>query len=75
MGLFKWQIKHPTCRFDQDKAVIELQKFNLNEDIFIDYFKIIDECEFARFAPSQEARIWKSLYDYAADVISKMGQV
>jgi len=71
-GYLSDKLSIPLADLTKDKAVMELQKFNLNEDIFNDYFRIIDECEFARFAPSQESQNMKNLYDQAADVISKM---
>ena len=56
----------------KDKAEIELIKYDVEETLLRDYFRIIDECEFARFAPSQLSQNMKNLYDRAAELIAKM---
>lgn len=58
----------------RDKVIELLGNKNVKEEISDDLFRIMDECEFSRYAPSQEKSNMDSLYNDAMQLINKLEQ-
>lgn len=62
----------PVADLNRENSIENLQKRNVDQAVIDDFFKIIDQCEFARYAPSGGNQAMQNLYDDAAKAISKM---
>ncbi len=62
----------PVANLNHENATANLRKRNVDENLINDFIEIIEQCEFARYAPSggSEARI--ELYKKAASTMSRM---
>jgi len=58
----------------RDRVVEILGNKSVKEEITDDLFRIMDECEFSRYAPSQEKSNMDSLYNDAIQLINKLEQ-
>jgi hypothetical protein len=57
---------------NRERAVDELKKREVTTTLMDDFVKIIEQCEFARYAPSGGSKARQDLYRQAASVMSKM---
>lgn len=64
----------PVSDLSKDNTRIALEKYQFDPGMIDDLFEIIDRCEFARFAPSEEISDTKSVFDKASGVISRFEQ-
>ncbi len=58
----------------RDKVVDILENKSVKEEITSELFRIMDECEFSRYAPSQEKSNMDKLYNDAILLINKLEQ-
>ena len=62
----------PVADLNRDSAVVALQEKNVEQNI-IDYFvEVVDQCEFARFAPSGGSEARSELYHKAESTMSRL---
>ena len=52
----------------------ELSKKGIQEEVQNEFNQIIDDCEFARFAPSTDHSAMDKIYGKAIEIISKLQQ-
>jgi hypothetical protein len=64
----------PVSDLSRESSIQALDKFETPVEIIEDFFEIIDHCEFARFAPSEELTDAESVYEKASKIISKFEQ-
>ena len=57
--------------FTLENAVLELQKRDVKEDLLLELKKLVQECEFARYAPSQSSQDLNNIYDSSLKLIGK----
>ena len=57
-----------------DEKIILDSVTKIADDNIVDFFEIIDHCEFARFAPSDEVSEASPVYEKASRIISKFEQ-
>jgi len=62
------------AELSRDKAQERLADKNIEEDLIEHFLRLIDDCEFARYAPSSGEEKMDELYKEAIDVISKLQQ-
>lgn len=58
----------------REKVFEILEKTTVKEELMEELFRIIDECEFSRYAPSKEKSNMDSLYQDAIKLINKLEQ-
>ena len=63
------KLKMPTSELSRDNVKGELDKVAVDADVIGRVLDIIDECEFARYSPSDKAAGMKPLYDRTAEAI------
>jgi hypothetical protein len=64
----------PTAELSRDKVYEVSAQHNIQGEIIDELMKIIDHCEFARYAPAQKSSEMKDVYDNAIEIISKIEQ-
>jgi hypothetical protein len=62
----------PIARLNRENAVLNLQKRNVEDNLINDYFEIIEQCEYARFAPAGGSEARSELYKKAVNAMSRM---
>jgi hypothetical protein len=62
----------PVARLNRDSAVAGLKERNVEENLINDFVEIIEQCEFARYAPSGGSEARKELYKKAVSTMSRM---
>jgi len=60
------------AELNRETAVSELNKREIGEDLVNSFVKIIEQCEFARYAPAGGSKARQDLYKQAEEVMSKM---
>ncbi len=62
----------PIAELTKDRAREEMLENEVNEKTIEEFLQILDDCEFARYAPSKERKSMDELYQEAVDVLSKL---
>ena len=62
----------PVAEMSKEKVVESFQDKKVSEEARATYLKLLDECEFARYAPGSASGNLQEMYDRAADSISKI---
>jgi hypothetical protein len=68
------KLNMPVSQLSKDNIEAELTKCSVSEGLVKEFMSLLDICEFARFAPSASSESMESVYDKAADVISRLDQ-
>jgi hypothetical protein len=64
----------PVAELSRDNAKAHLSKMKVDEELIEKLMKLIDDCEFARYAPASDESKMDELYKEAISVISKLQQ-
>ncbi len=62
----------PVADLNRESAVTKLQEKNVEEQVITDFVEIIEQCEFARYAPTGGSETRSELYKKAASTMSKL---
>ncbi len=62
----------PVATLNRENAVVNLRKRNVDENLINDFIEIIEQCEFARFAPAEGSEARSELYRKAEITMSRM---
>ncbi len=62
----------PQADLNKDNVEAELRKHNLDDQLINDFMRILNECEFAQYAPSESLRERDNLYDETARTIMQL---
>lgn len=68
------KLNMPVSQLSKDNIEAELAKCSVSENLIKEFMSLLDTCEFARFAPAALSESMESVYDKAADVISRLDQ-
>lgn len=71
-GYLSDKLSIPIAGLNRDKASLELKDRRVSQEVVDRFLKILDTCEYARFAPGGGTEQMSGLYDEAANVIGKM---
>jgi hypothetical protein len=52
----------PQAQLNKDNVEVELRKYSLEESIIQDFIKILNECEFAQYAPGENIEARDNLF-------------
>ena len=62
----------PVADLNRENAVRNLQDKNVDQDVIDDFVEIIDQCEYARYAPAGGSEARSELYKKAESTMSRM---
>lgn len=62
----------PTSEHSKEKVVVVLKEKNIPEETISELVQLMDECEFARYAPGLQSGNLKEVYTRAANIINKI---
>lgn len=62
----------PVAELNKDRAAAELLKHKVSQSLIERFIRILDTCEFARFAPGGDNKQMQDVYNEATDVMSQM---
>ena len=71
-GYVSDKLSIPMSRLSKDNVEEELRNYGVAEELIAGFLKVLDNCEFARFAPSDANQGMDKIYAEALDIISKM---
>ncbi|OQB80988.1 MAG: hypothetical protein BWX87_01001 [Bacteroidetes bacterium ADurb.Bin123] len=71
-GYLSDKLSIPLADLRRETAVEGLEVRKVDPGLISDFLAVVDQCEYARFAPSGGAQVMHELYEKAEDVISKM---
>lgn len=71
-GYFSDKLGIPVADLNRDTAVSGLQNKNVEQAIIDDFVAVVDQCEFARYAPAGGSEAWHELYKKAETTMGKM---
>lgn len=71
-GYVSDKLNIPMSRLSKDNIEEELRNYGVDESLVAGFLKVLDNCEFARFAPADANQGMDRIYAEALDIISKM---
>ena len=71
-GYVSDKLSIPMSRLSKDNVEEDLRNYGVAEGLIAEFLKVLDNCEFARFAPSDANQGMDKIYAEALDIISKM---
>lgn len=71
-GYISDKLSIPVAMLSKENVEQELLKHNVSQVLSDEFIKVLNECEFARYAPGNAAAAMDKVYHAAIDVISKM---
>ena len=71
-GYLSDKLSIPVANLKRETAIEGLQKRNVDESLIDEFLKVVDQCEFARFAPAGGNQAMKEVYENAEKMISKI---
>lgn len=64
-----------TAEHSKEKVIQELKEKNVSEETINELVKLLDECEFARYAPASQSGNLEDVYSRAENIITKIEDV
>ncbi len=71
-GYVSDKLSIPMSRLSKDNIEEELRNYGVDDALIAEFLKVLDNCEFARFAPADANQGMDKIYAEALDIISKM---
>jgi len=71
-GYFSDKLSIPVARLSRENVETELKSYGISEELTDRFLKILDSCEFARYAPSEGDAAMDRLYQDTLDAIGEM---
>lgn len=71
-GYVSDKLSIPTSQLSKDNIEEELRNYGVGEILITEFLTVLNNCEFARFAPAESNQGMDKIYAEALDVISKM---
>lgn len=71
-GYISDKLSIPVSRLSKDNIEEELRKYGVDDALIQDFLRILNDCEFARFAPGNDNQAMDKVYAASLDMISKM---
>jgi hypothetical protein len=73
-GYLSDKLSIPVAELSREKADEKLEEKGIEQDIRSQFLQLLDDCEFARYAPSASEERMDRLYKHAVEIISKLQQ-
>jgi hypothetical protein len=74
-GYIADKLNMPQEHLNKDNIQSRLEEKGVEQPLIDDFIKVLDNCEFARYAPGEGEGAMDSVYEGAIDVISKMENI
>ncbi len=74
-GYISDKLSIPVSRLSKDNVAEKLRKHGVEEELIKEFLGVLDECEFARFAPGDENEKMDKVYSSSVALISKMENI
>lgn len=71
-GYLSDKLSIPVADLKRETATEGLAQRNVEEELIRDFLMVVDQCEYARFAPAGGNQAMNELYEKAEEIISKM---
>lgn len=71
-GYFSDKLSIPVAQLSRDNVGAELSGHGVEEGLISTFMRILDTCEFARYAPAESGEAMDNLYNETVDAIGKM---
>lgn len=71
-GYISDKLNIPVSRLSKDNIEEKLRNHGVSEELIKDFLNVLNDCEFARFAPGDESQAMDKVYASSIEVISKM---
>lgn len=71
-GYISDKLNIPVSRLSKDNIEAELSKAGVSDELTSDFIRVLNECEFARYAPGDESEAMDKVYSASVEMISKM---
>lgn len=62
----------PVSQLSKDNIEAELTNYGVQEALIAEFIGVLNECEYARYAPGNENEAMDKVYSASVEVISKM---
>lgn len=74
-GYISDKLNIPVSQLSKDNIEYELTRYGVNEELIKEFIDVLNECEFARYAPGDANKTMDNIYKSAIEVISKMENI
>lgn len=71
-GYISDKLSIPVSQLSKDNIEAELTNYGVQEALIAEFFGVLNECEYARYAPGNENEAMDKVYSASVEVISKM---
>ena len=71
-GYLSDKLDIPVSNLNKENIAAELEKYGASEELVKEILSILDECEFAQYAPSQSENRMEQIYDTTANIMDKL---
>lgn len=71
-GYISDKLSIPVSQLSKDNIEAELTNYGVQETLIADFIEVLNECEYARYAPGNENEAMDKVYSASVEVISKM---
>ena len=71
-GYISDKLNIPVSRLSKDNIEEKLRNHGVSEELIKEFLNVLNDCEFARFAPGDENQAMDKVYSSSIEVISKM---
>lgn len=71
-GYVSDKLNIPISRLSKDNIEEELRNYGVNDELIKEFINVLDNCEFARFSPSETNSEMDKIYENALRIISNM---
>jgi hypothetical protein len=71
-GYLSDKLSIPVAKLNRERAANELRSHKVSDDVIDGFLKILDTCEYARFAPGGGTAKMSKLYNEAANIMGEM---
>lgn len=71
-GYISDKLNIPVSQLSKDNIEAELSKAGVPDELTKDFIGVLNECEFARYAPGDESEAMDKVYSASVEIISKM---
>ena len=71
-GYISDKLSIPVSQLSKDNIEENLKNHNVKEELIKEFLQVLDECEFARFAPGDTHQAMDKIYSSSIELISKM---
>ena len=71
-GYISDKLNIPLSRLSKDNIEEELHKYGVDDELIKEFIDVLNDCEFARFAPGDDNQAMDKIYTVVLEIISKM---